>query len=113
MGTHVWGAGGSRRGRRISMDNPLISPWMQNTTNTNPTNAPLRPRVPPQLPPIPDQAAIYQVLKIFWLHIITESTYGIMQLLILLLYFEMLLLNRCSQKQLFQTRYSCKNGKNV
>ena len=64
MGTHVWGAGGSRRGRRISMDNPLISPWMQNTANTNSASAPLRPRAPPQLPAVPDQAAIYQVTRL-------------------------------------------------
>ena len=59
MGTHVWGAGGSRRGRRISMDNPLISPYMQNTSNSS--GIPLRPRVPPQLGAVPEQAAIYHV----------------------------------------------------
>ncbi|CAK8694509.1 unnamed protein product [Clavelina lepadiformis] len=60
MGTHVWGAGGSRRGRRISMDNPLISPWMQNTSSSNAVNPALRSRVPPQLPSLPDSAALYQ-----------------------------------------------------
>ena len=29
MSTHVFGTGGSRRGRRISMENPLISPFMR------------------------------------------------------------------------------------
>lgn len=61
MGTHVWGAGGSRRGRRISMDNPLISPWMQNTSNSNSQSNPIRPRAPPQLATVPEQAAIYHV----------------------------------------------------
>uniref|UniRef100_H2ZEI4 C2H2-type domain-containing protein n=1 Tax=Ciona savignyi TaxID=51511 RepID=H2ZEI4_CIOSA len=63
MGTHVWGAGGSRRGRRISMDNPLISPWMQNTSNSNgnPQNQTLRVRqTAPHIPPVADPAMIYQ-----------------------------------------------------
>lgn len=62
MGTHVWGAGGSRRGRRISMDNPLISPWMQNTTNTA-ANSVIRPRAPQAIPAVADPTAIYQVCK--------------------------------------------------
>lgn len=64
MGTHVWGAGGSRRGRRISMDNPLISPWMQNTSANNINNPPLRPRLPPPIPAVHDPTALYQVYLI-------------------------------------------------
>jgi len=61
MGTHVWGAGGSRRGRRISMDNPLISPWMQNTSGNIATNNSLRNRAPPTLAGVTTPAALYQV----------------------------------------------------
>lgn len=35
MGTHLFGAGGSRRGRRMSIDNPLMSSWMRNSTNAD------------------------------------------------------------------------------
>lgn len=58
MGTHVWGAGGSRRGRRISMDNPLISPWMKNMTRAQPS----QPAIPLPTPgQVTDPAALYQV----------------------------------------------------
>ena len=38
MGTHVWGAGGSRKGRRVSMDNPVMSTWMRTSTNADSAN---------------------------------------------------------------------------
>ena len=38
MGTHVWGAGGSRKGRRVSMDNPVMSTWMKTSTNADSGN---------------------------------------------------------------------------
>lgn len=63
MGTHVWGAGGSRRGRRISMDNPIISPWMQNTSvpaSSNQTSTFLQSMI--RFPgPIPDRNMSIQV----------------------------------------------------
>ena len=33
MGTHVFGTGGSRRGRRLCMENPMINTWMKNASN--------------------------------------------------------------------------------